>query len=184
MNAAHTPGPWKKRKGFEDGTIEIFKSEKAIKKPAYPTEIAVVHADDKEGKANARLIAEAPTIRAERDELLRDRLLLGVENIALRDKQADMLAALIVAREWISHERKIYADCNTPPNGDRLDPYDRYLLEGYDAALLQIDAAIAKATGGAVTGSEFAPDVVIENDGGLDDLRLAVEWALRAGVAA
>ena len=60
----HTLGPWKTRNGFQDGTIEIFKPNKAIKKPFYPTEIAVVEAEDKEGKANAKLIAAAPDLLA------------------------------------------------------------------------------------------------------------------------
>lgn len=58
----HTPGPWKTRNGFQDGSIEIFRPNKAIKKPFYPTEIAVVEAEEKEGKANARLIAAAPEL--------------------------------------------------------------------------------------------------------------------------
>lgn len=120
MSGKHTPGPWKKRKGFQDGTVEIFKPNKALKKPFYPTEIAVVEADSREGKANARLMAAAPT----------------------------MLAALIVAREFISTDRNSLADCSTPPHGE-MDPDDAAAIADYDAALRQIDAAIQQATGPA-----------------------------------
>ena len=67
--------------------------------------------------------------------------LLEVEN-----QRDEMLAALIVAREFVSNDRNAFAEANTPPNGGRIDPYDRSVLADYDAALLQIDAAIAKAT--------------------------------------
>jgi hypothetical protein len=60
MNKTHTPGPWKTRKGFSTGTIEIFAPNPKIKKPYYPTELAEVEAEDAEGKANAKLIACAP----------------------------------------------------------------------------------------------------------------------------
>ena len=54
-----TPGPWKSRKGFHDGTVEIFAPDKDIKPPFYPTELASVEADRKQGKANAKFIAAA-----------------------------------------------------------------------------------------------------------------------------
>lgn len=57
----------------------------------------------------------------------------------------DMLAALIVAREFISTDRNSFADCAMPPHGP-MDPDDAECLAEYDAALLQIDAAIQKAT--------------------------------------
>lgn len=60
--SAHTPGPWKKRKGFDPDTLEIFAPNPALKKPFYPTELAVVRSEDEEGKANARLIVAAPEL--------------------------------------------------------------------------------------------------------------------------
>lgn len=60
---------------------------------------------------------------------------------------SEMLAALIVARETICFDRNAYAEANTPKGGRRIDPHDRDVLADYDAALLQINAAIVK--GGA-----------------------------------
>jgi glutathione S-transferase len=65
--------------------------------------------------------------------------------VAQRD---DMLAALVVAREFISTDRNSLADCCVDPEGG-MSPDDAAAVADYDAALLQIDAAIAKATGGA-----------------------------------
>jgi hypothetical protein len=62
MNTKHTPGPWKARKGFDSETIEVFAPNSKIKKPFQPTDLAVVQADSREGKANARLIAAAPEL--------------------------------------------------------------------------------------------------------------------------
>lgn len=58
----HTPGPWKIRKGFDEGTKEIYFPNPKIKKPFYPTELCVVAAEGSEGKSNARLIAAAPDL--------------------------------------------------------------------------------------------------------------------------
>jgi len=57
MNTKHTPGPWKTRKGFDSDTIEVFAPNPKIEMPFQPTELAVVQADSREGKANARLIS-------------------------------------------------------------------------------------------------------------------------------
>lgn len=57
-----TPGPWKMRKGFSSGEIEIFAPNPKIKKPFYPTQLADVRAEDRAGRANARLIAAAPEL--------------------------------------------------------------------------------------------------------------------------
>lgn len=56
----------------------------------------------------------------------------------------DMLTALIVAREFISFERNAFADTCTGPSGD-IEPDDAAELGDFDAALLQINAAIQKA---------------------------------------
>ena len=68
-------------------------------------------------------------------------------NMQLVDAAPDMLAALIVAREFISNDRNAYAEANTPPMGKNMARYDVDVLAEYDAALLQVDAAIAKAIG-------------------------------------
>lgn len=60
----------------------------------------------------------------------------------------EMLAALVVAREFISTDRNCLADASLAPVGS-MHPDDAAALGDYDQALLQIDAAIAKATGGA-----------------------------------
>jgi len=65
--------------------------------------------------------------------------------VAQRD---ELLAALVVAREFISTDRNALADTSMSPDGD-MDPDDAAAVADYDAALLQIDAAIAKATGAA-----------------------------------
>ena len=66
----------------------------------------------------------------------------------LRAQRDDMLAALIVAREFISTDRNALADCSIDPEG-RMSDDDAAAVADYDKALLQIDAAIQKATGGA-----------------------------------
>jgi hypothetical protein len=54
----------------------------------------------------------------------------------------DMLAALVAAREFVSFERNAVADAM----GGSLSQHDAAELGDYDAQLLQIDAAIKKAT--------------------------------------
>lgn len=82
---------------------------------------------------------------SQRDELLKARQVLGEENIALKHQQADMLAALIVARKSIGTDRNLLAECCTDSEG-LMDPADAAFVAEYDAVLLQIDAAIQKAT--------------------------------------
>ncbi len=124
MNMKHTPGPW-------IGAGPSFGDPL----PRYINEIVTVEEDehggveticrlpfnhlDAENEANARLIAAAP----------------------------DMLDALIVAREFISTDRNALADCAIDFDG-RMSDDDAAAVADYDKALLQIDAAIAKATGG------------------------------------
>ena len=68
MNAKHTPAPWKTRKGFGHGEIDVFHPDRSIKKPCIPTELAIVQINDDtkesiaESRANARLIAAAPDL--------------------------------------------------------------------------------------------------------------------------
>jgi hypothetical protein len=56
-----------------------------------------------------------------------------------------MLAALIVAREFISNDRNAFADTCTGADGE-VEPQDAAVLGDYDKALLQLDAAIRSAT--------------------------------------
>ena len=71
INAKHTPAPWKTRKGFGHGEIDVFHPDRSIKKPCIPTELAIVQINDDtkesiaESRANARLIAAAPEMVAE-----------------------------------------------------------------------------------------------------------------------
>ena len=60
----------------------------------------------------------------------------------------EMYAALITAREFLSSESNAFADCNMLADGGFL-PDDAEILADYDRALLQIDAALAKAEGRA-----------------------------------
>lgn len=69
-------------------------------------------------KANAELIAAAP----------------------------DMLAALVVAREFISADRNALAEAVIFPDG-HMEQDDADAVADYDKALLQINAAIQRATG-------------------------------------
>lgn len=56
-----------------------------------------------------------------------------------------MLDALVVAREFISTDRNSLADCSRNSDGS-MHADDAACVADYDAALLQIDAAIATAT--------------------------------------
>lgn len=124
MSTQHTPGPWIcAGPSFGDPL------------PRYINEIVTVEEDehggveticrlpvnyrDPENEANARLIAAAP----------------------------DMLAALIVAREFISTDRNSLADCAIDFDG-RMSDDDAAAVADYDKALLQIDQAIKAATRG------------------------------------
>ena len=61
----------------------------------------------------------------------------------------EVVSALLMAREFISFGRNAFADCNGLPDGTFSDDAAAELAE-YDAALLEINAAIAKAEGHAV----------------------------------
>lgn len=68
------------------------------------------------------------------------------DELAVRRAQhAVMLAALIVARDFIRTDRNAFADAATPPDGCLMDLSDLVELADFDAALLQINAAIEKA---------------------------------------
>lgn len=72
----------------------------------------------------------------------------SLANARLISAAPEMLAALIVAREIISADRTALADCSIDHEG-RMSEDDAAAVADYDKALLQIDAAIQKATGGA-----------------------------------
>jgi hypothetical protein len=128
MNAAHTPGPWA---WSEDGyDLRPTDESKGAVVVIATTDGMLVRSYNRNG------------IEASLAEVDANKQLIGAS--------PDMLAALIVAREFISTDRNAFAEANTPPGRDKpIDRYDRDVLTDYDAALLQIDAAIAKATGGA-----------------------------------
>jgi hypothetical protein len=68
----------------------------------------------------------------------------GQSDALLIGASPDMLAALIVARDFISTDRNSLADCCVDLEGG-MSPDDAAAVADYDAALLQIDAAIKKA---------------------------------------
>lgn len=126
MSMKHTPGPWS---WSEDG---------------YDLRPAA-------GYVGASLViatTEGMLVQSFNPKGFEDSMAEVNANKALMAAAPDMLAALIVAREFISTDRNAFAEANTPPNGKRMDAYDRDVLADYDKALLQIDQAIKAATGG------------------------------------
>ena len=86
---------------------------------------------DRASRVAARLDPAMPTVAS----LMR----------ALAESHQEMIAALIVAREFISTERNAFADAAMTPDGRPMEEADAAELADYDAALLQINAAIVKA---------------------------------------
>lgn len=120
--AAHTPGPWLNHGQYNALRDEIGAEGRAIctvwtRKPGDGLIDRQEPQPWPEGEANARLIAAAP----------------------------DMLAALVIAREFISVDRNSLHDTSVRPDGT-LDEDDAAALGDYDAALRTIDAALAKAS--------------------------------------
>lgn len=70
---------------------------------------------------------------------------MSANQIAKGSVVSDMLAALVVAREFVSTDRNSLADASIGTDGSR-DTDDQAALDDYDQALVQIDAAIARAT--------------------------------------
>lgn len=56
---AATPGPWKLRNGFENGTKEVFRPDSKVKRPFEVVELATVGTTSPKGKACAKFIAAA-----------------------------------------------------------------------------------------------------------------------------
>ena len=91
---AHTPGPWT--------TKMLGKFEIAVVETANPTAASIVHVGieniyrpSAEQHANARLIAEAPTLAAERDYWNERFEAMRAENARLAAVNADLLAILV-----------------------------------------------------------------------------------------
>lgn len=131
MSAAHTPGPWEARPAA-DGSGDIGIVALSTLRPEGYVVIAEVFA--------ARLTEIERSAHAEHDA----RLFLAAP---------DLLAALVVAREFISTDRNALADASTNHDGT-MEPDDEEAVADYDAALLQVDAAIAKATAAAGPGGQ------------------------------
>lgn len=102
-----------------------------------PWKTVSVYADFEVRTAEDALVAVVTPVRCE-----------STENARLIAAAPEMLAALIVAREFISTDRNALADCSIDHEG-RMSEDDAAAVADYDKALLQIDAAIQKATGGA-----------------------------------
>ena len=132
MSAQHTPGPWSayvldKRLGDIPAYVE-----KCIA-ASQGTDFFFVSAEMPDGAVDVCHVGNGPR---------------GLTNARLIAAAPDMLAALIVAREFISTDRTALADCAMDHEG-RMSEDDAAAVADYDKALLQIDAAIQKATGGA-----------------------------------
>ncbi len=119
--SAHTPGPWYVGTQYSYQGRHIYAEKMVSTQGGETWHPLIATADDDEHlgdwQANARLIAASPV----------------------------MLAALITAREFISHDRNAFAGTCTGAYGE-MEPQDAAVLGDYDKALLQIDAAIRSAT--------------------------------------
>lgn len=123
MSAQHAPGPWTVQAlehSFRVVDSRALKFNNSRLCDVQYWSGATRGPDRAEAHANANLMAAAP----------------------------DMLAALLIAREFISFERNAFADSNGLPDGT-FDADEAAELADYDTALLQINAAILKATGTA-----------------------------------
>ena len=140
MSAQHTPGPWQ----WEGHTLAPVNRN--------PDTSAVHSILDAEGGYGFLGSDHKQTLA----ELDADRLLIAAA--------PDLLAALQNAREMIAADRAALVECGAIhglTKGDDMDNYvvyadgvwldkdDAEAAGGYDRALAQIDAAFAKATGGA-----------------------------------
>ena len=137
MTAAHTPGPWVAH--FEEA---YFVTGPDLGRVAMMMNLKGAHGlggrrSGAESVANCHLIAAAP----------------------------DLLAACVNARDMLATDRQAFIDCNRV-QGSRtedavanglvwvdedtwIEPEDAEPLRDYDRAIALIDAALAKAAGGA-----------------------------------
>lgn len=126
--AKHTPGPWRLEAdpAHFDSLTTVTGGQRMNARPhawpAYPLTVQVGGmATLHEMQANAALLAAAP----------------------------ELLEALLVAHKRITEDRASYVWGAELPDGS-MDTKDAAILhEAYDSKLAQIEAAIAKATGGA-----------------------------------
>ena len=123
----HTPGPWRLEAdpAHFDSLTTVTGGQRMNAKPhawpAYPLMAQVGGmAALHEMQSNARLIAAAP----------------------------ELLEVVKVAQARIALERDVFVDCNAYPDGSLLQS-DKTMLDGMNELLARMDAAIAKAEGGA-----------------------------------
>lgn len=100
---SHTPGPWALRKEWkrDKAPLEVWPKSKKVKKPFRPSPIANVCEHYDEFRANAALIASAPTLKAENESLReQNRELMEVArktidfcDSAIRDQEISQLDA-------------------------------------------------------------------------------------------
>ena len=119
--AKHTPGPWE----FGPNHSSTGLAGQLVVRPAGEFPHGEWVADvgsmyDDHREANARLIAAAP----------------------------ELLEVVKVAQARIALERDVFVDCHAYPDGSLLQS-DKTMLDGMNELLARMDAAIAKAEGGA-----------------------------------
>ena len=115
--SAHTPGPWACLDDKSMGNEHHYQVVNSDGAPLFDSINRSPAADDATERADMVMAAAA----------------------------TEMFAALIIAREFISTDRNVLAECCTDSDGV-MDDIDAAAVADYDAALLQIEAAIAKAT--------------------------------------
>lgn len=151
MSAQHTPGRLVVRGGYSIYTAGLT--------PVADT--CITNSETANAEANARRLAACwNACDGMETDLLENIVLTGdtlvgrftareiaheIKERELRSQNADMLAALIVAREFISTKRNSFAKRAMSWDGT-LSKSEATFVAEYDAALLQIDAAIQKAT--------------------------------------
>lgn len=149
MSAQHTPGPWfiwqelamqREGCGPEEITDRLLDNADHSIYAGNPKECT---RGSMKGHTSHICDVDADTFDFDDDEdAIRSKALANARLIAAAP---DMLAALIVAREFVSTDRNSLADASMAPDGS-MAPMMPPPWATMTTALLQIDAAIQKAT--------------------------------------